>query len=51
MGRFTQKFTEFMTMSRNSSTNSNININEMPRNKDRAPPSALMKFDPKTWKH
>ena len=25
-----------MKMSRNNSTNSNININEMPRNKDRA---------------
>ena len=46
MGRFTQKLRKFMTMSRPSSSNSNININEMPRNKDSAPPSALKKFDP-----
>ena len=31
-----KKIREFMKMSRNNSTNSNININEMPRNKDRA---------------
>ena len=45
-----QKLIIFMRKSKANSTNSKIRMNDIPRNKERAPPRALRKAGPNTFR-